>query len=58
MWAKRLEKGTCFTLAAIHRVNADVTRFATNELQFNENDNRPEINKTWKTDPEESSPHL
>jgi hypothetical protein len=50
--------GTCLTLAAMQRVRGDVTRFATNELQFNEKERTPEMRTTTKTEPEVSSLHL
>jgi hypothetical protein len=58
---RKMEEGreeTCLTLAAIHSVRGDVTRFATKELQLREKERTPEMSTTTKTDPEASSLHL
>ena len=48
---------TCFTLAAMHKVKADVTLFAMKLLTLSENDNIPDNNTTCGAGPTANSFH-
>lgn len=48
---------TCFTLAAMHRVRAEVTLLAIKLLTFSENERMPERSTTWGAGPRASSFH-
>ena len=48
---------TCFTLAAIHSVSAEVTLLATKLLTFNANDKTPDNNTTFGAAPAAISGH-
>ena len=51
----RKKRCTCFTLAAIQRVRAEVSLFAMKEETFSENDRMPESRTTWVSDGQQAS---